>query len=296
MKNNIVLGIDIGGSHITAALVDLNTRKVVEGTGQRRSVDSNGSAEEILNSWCDVINDAFAASDVSGKRIGIAMPGPFDYESGISLIQDQEKFRSLYNLNLKEELCRRLDLQQEDIRFINDAAAFLQGEVFCGVAANCEHVLGLTLGTGLGSAVCVDLHAEDAALWNSPFKGGTAEDLLSTRWFLNRYFQLTGLHVKGVKELTESQKFPAVVLEIFREFGNNLAEFLFPVMEKHSIEVVVLGGNISNAHVFFMPHLHQRFREMKSNVTIKVAQLKEQASLIGAATCFQNLAYSKQHN
>lgn len=296
MKNNIVLGIDIGGSHITAALVDLDTKKVMAGTGQRRSVDSNGSAEEILNSWCEVINDAFAGSEIAEKRIGIAMPGPFDYESGISLIQDQEKFRSLYQLNLKHELCSRLNLQPECVRFINDAAAFLQGEVFCGVAANCNHVLGLTLGTGLGSATCVHLHAQDAALWNLPFKGGIAEDFLATRWFIERYFQLTGLRVSGVKELTESREFPAVVLEIFKEFGNNLAAFLFPVVEDNSIEVVILGGNISNAQVFFMPHLRQRFRELKPKVTIKVAQLKEHASLIGAACCLQDVAYSKQQN
>jgi glucokinase len=296
MKNNIVLGIDIGGSHITAALVDLDTRKVLEGTGQRRSVDSTGTSEEILNSWCAVINDVFTLSGISEKRIGIAMPGPFDYESGISLIQDQEKFRALYMLNLKHELCSRLHLQHEDVRFINDAAAFLQGEVFAGVAVDCNHVLGLTLGTGLGSALCEHLHAEDADLWNSPLKGKIAEDFLSTNWFLERYFQLTGLRVKGVKELTEAREYPAVVLEIFKEFGNNLAEFLFPVVENHSIKVVVLGGNISNAQVFFMPHLRQRFSALKPGVTIKLAQLKENASLIGAACSFQDAAYSKQHN
>src|SRR5690606_20272152 len=124
----------------------------------------------------------------------------------ISKIKDQKKFQSLYNLNVRQELSRRLSIPPEHIRFINDAASFLQGEVFCGAGRDYKRVLGLTLGTGLGSAICKEGVAEDADLWNSLFKDGIVEDYLSGRWFLQRYTKLSDDTVCDVKELNELKK------------------------------------------------------------------------------------------
>ena len=287
-----VLGIDIGGSHMTAALVNLGTRSLVQGTLQRVSVDSNDTADNILSCWCKVIEQVFDDASVTEKYIGIAIPGPFDYENGIALIQDQEKFRSLYQLNLKQELAVRLRIQPDQIRFVNDAAGFLQGEVFGGAAQDGKKVIGLTLGTGLGSAFMGNGVAEDAALWQSPFKEGIAEDYLSTRWFIHRYFQSTGKVVQGVKALAALESQSPVVKQIFTEFGQHLAEFLSPLILKRDADLVVLGGNIANAHSYFLLSLISKLQEDNVHTTIKIAELKEVASLIGAASCWQLLHQS----
>jgi glucokinase len=287
-----VLGIDIGGSHMTAALVNLETRSLVQGTLQREAVNSNDTADNILACWCKVIDQVFDGAKVAEKHIGIAMPGPFDYQNGISLIQDQEKFRSLYQLDLKQELAARLHIKPSQIRFLNDAAGFLQGEVFGGAARGGKRVIGLTLGTGLGSAFLENGIAEDAALWQSPFKGGIAEDYLSTRWFIHRYFQHTGTVITGVKELTALDRLSPDVYQIFNEFGKTLAEFLSPFILKRRADVVVLGGNIANAHPHFLPALMAKLLENKIDTTIKIAELKEVASLIGAASCWELLHQS----
>jgi glucokinase len=287
-----VLGIDIGGSHITAAMIDLESRTIIDGTFQRRAVDSNGTADEILSSWCVVINAAYQHINHAKKLIGISMPGPFDYEQGISLIQDQQKFRSLYLLNLKEELASRLKMDAEDIRFVNDAAGFLQGEVFCGAAREGKQVIGLTLGTGLGSAFCENGIAEDAALWQSPFKDGIAEDYLSTRWFVNRYFQLTREEISGVKELTGIKGQAQHIQQIFEEFAMHLAEFLSPLIKQRQADMVVLGGNIANAHAWFLPVLNSKLQENNVMVNIKIAELQEKASLLGAASCWEFHGFS----
>lgn len=294
MENTVVLGIDIGGSHITAAMVNLGTKEVVAGTQHRRFVDSNGTAEEILGNWCEVIETAIATTNVKRPRLGIAFPGPFDYEQGISLIQDQEKFRSLYKRNLKEEIGKRLQLAESDILFSNDAAAFLQGEVFSGAALGFSNVLGLTLGTGLGAAMVVEKgRAQDAALWNSPFREGSAEDYLSTRWFVNRYFELSGTRINGVKSLTQLEKDNTTVRQIFDEFAANMAMFLTPVIHKGSLEAIVIGGNISNASSYFLPQVAQLLKHQNIQTTIKVAKLNEMASLIGAASMFGIVADAK---
>lgn len=294
MEKPVVLGIDIGGSHITAALVDLDTRTIVPGSGKRKSVNAQDQAENIFDSWCTVISEAFETLDVKEKKIGIAMPGPFDYETGVSLIQDQDKFKSLYKLNLKNEIADRLAIDAESIRFINDAASFLQGEQFGGAARGYNNVIGLTLGTGLGSAVCFNGTAEDADLWNSPFKDGIAEDYLSSRWFTTRFEELTGEKAEGVKEILQMIEHSTPIKQLFTEFSRNLAAFLVPLVQKHGSEVIVVGGNISNASERFVPELLACLSAAEVFAEVRIANLKEDASLIGAASCWEN-DYSKNH-
>jgi glucokinase len=285
----VALGIDIGGSHITAAVIDLESRSIIAGSTLRTAVDASLNAEEILNTWCALIDSVHSLVRGREAYIGIAMPGPFDYEQGISLIKDQPKFQNLYQVNIKNEIAKRLHVEPLNIRFINDAASFLQGEVFGGAARDQQKVIGLTLGTGLGASYCANGMAVDAALWDSPFKDGIAEDYLSTRWFVARYEALTGITVPGVKDLADLSSDEAVKRQIFQEFGKHLAEFLVPFLEQQQLETVVLGGNISNAHPLFMPALLEQLNLNSRAVVIKIAELKEDASLIGAASCWASL-------
>jgi glucokinase len=282
---SVVLGVDIGGSHITAALVDLESRTVIPGSRKRKLVDSKAGAQDIIDEWCAVIKEAFQNTDREVWNIGVAMPGPFDYEKGICLIKDQDKFLSLYKQDLCKLIGYHLGIDPASIKFMNDAACFLQGEVFGGAARGYNPVIGLTLGTGLGSAICRNGIAEDADLWKSPFKQGIAEDYLSTRWFVARYLQLSERTVTGVKELMEEKS--VFVNQVFLEFGSNLGDFLVPLLQQTKAGAVVLGGNIANALPLFLPSLQKRIREYNPDVIIKQALLNEDASLIGAASCWQ---------
>ncbi len=284
-QKTTVLGVDIGGSHITAALIDLETGNLQKSSLTRAAVDSRKEKEEILTAWCAVITEAFG-DDLSTKQIGIAMPGPFDYENGISLIKEQDKFNALYLLNIKEELAKRLAVSPENIRFINDAAGFLQGELFSGAAKGYSNVLGLTLGTGLGAALSVDAIANDAELWCAPFKEGIAEDYLSTKWFLKRYLEITGETLTGVKELATKVDAYPFSKQIFDEFGSSLGDFLAPIIRENNTEVVILGGNIAQALPLFSPTLMQKLEREQLKTAIKLSTLNEHAALIGAASKF----------
>jgi glucokinase len=285
MEKPLVLGVDIGGSHITAAIVDLESGNILRGSYKRRFINAREDADTILNTWVPVINEALATTALQPKKIGIAMPGPFDYDQGISLIKEQEKFQSLYKVNIKNELAKRLHIRPEEIRFINDAAGFLKGEVFAGAARHFSSVLGLTLGTGLGSALYLEGSAYDAALWSSLFRGGIAEDHLSTRWFVKRYLELSGKPVEGVRELmAENNQFSR---SVFNEFGRNLAEFMIPFIKEHHSDMVILGGNISLAYELFAAGLHSVLHENYISAIIKISELNENAALIGAASCWE---------
>ena len=280
----LILGVDIGGSHITTGIVDIEKKGLIPKSIKRKHIDSSGSAENILTGWTEIINESFECCEGQIKRIGIAMPGPFDYENGISLIKNQDKFKSLYQLNIKKELAQRLNIQSSDIKFINDAAAFMQGEVFCGAAKGYDKALGLTLGTGLGSAVVVNGQSKDAELWNSKFLNGIAEDYFSTRWFVSKYKSLTGIELVGVKELADIVKTDLYAMQVFNEFGRGLGYFLADIIKETKSEVVILGGNISQAFNLFAPHLIENLKALHLHTEIKITELNEHAALIGAAS------------
>ncbi len=293
MEKPIVLGIDIGGSHITVALVNLETGRIINDSYRRKYVNSLEDADSIIESWCEVINDSFNSVNLGIKKIGIAIPGPFDYEHGISLIKDQDKFKSMYKLNIKDLLAQKLEIPSDHVRFVNDAAGFLKGEMLAGAGRFHNNVLGLTFGTGLGSAISINGRVKDIACWNLKFKDTIAEDYLSGGWFLSRFKELTNSTVIGVKELVELRGFDDIKRQIFLEFAKNLSEFVGLLMEEFELEAVVIGGNISKAAPHFLPELTRLLAEDKLEIVVKVAVLKEDASLIGAADCWEN---SSLHN
>ncbi|MBE7171594.1 MAG: ROK family protein [Williamsia sp.] len=286
MQNHFshAVGVDIGGSHITAALIDLEHRVIVPGTLARQKLDPHGSAEEIIAVWSKAIREAQGGEPV--KKVGIAMPGPFDYAVGISLIRNQNKYDALYGVNVKQLLAQALSISSGDIRLENDAACFLQGEAFAGAANGFDRSIGLTLGTGLGSARCRHGRAESLDLWNAPFKDTIAEDYISTRWFVNRYVQLTGKEVRGVKELVALAEHEPAVKQVFDEFIINLQHFLQTIIQDETPQVLVIGGNIAHAYALFEKAI-QHTKEEHHHVHIRKAELGETAAILGAASLWE---------
>ncbi|MDQ2864480.1 MAG: ROK family protein [Bacteroidota bacterium] len=236
-----VIGIDIGGSHITAGMVDLKSRKLLQDSLVRRHINSKGNSAEILDTWAEVIEQLFLEYPSIQKKIGIAMPGPFDYKEGICLIQGVDKFESLFNLNIKKLLAAKLQTGSESILMMNDASCFLKGEVFGGAAVGCDNVIGVTLGTGLGSARFHNGEIFEGDLYYAPFKEGMAEDYVSNRWFLKRYTEVTGNVAKNVKELSEknAEEEPAIK-KLFAEFGKNLGEVLYNYAQKNTCDTILM--------------------------------------------------------
>jgi len=287
MVESLAIGVDIGGSHITAAIVDLNTQRILQPTLKRATVNARGGVEEIIAAWCSVLAETCNRLSPEMVRIGIAMPGPFDYEQGIAYMQEQNKFDSLYGLSVRNLLAAKLAIAPGNISFLNDAACFLKGEVFGGAAKGCSKVLGLTLGTGFGSASYRDGIVEDANLWCDAYKQGIAEDLFSTRWFVKRFAERTGRSVKDVKEMLAGSS-NEVVQQVFGEFGENLGEYLLTISGRFEFDTIVVGGNIANSFSLFSESLQQVFRRHRRSIAVKRTVLNENAALMGAASIWQH--------
>ncbi|MFY0653473.1 MAG: ROK family protein [Cyclobacteriaceae bacterium] len=278
----IVTGVDIGGSHITAALVDLDACEVIEESITRQKVDSKGSADEILQNWSNAISECNAkVKDLECSGVGMAIPGPFDYENGISLLKDQGKFKSLYKINVKERLQAKLG---QKVLMQNDAECYMLGEYLGGAAKSTKRAIGLTLGTGIGSAYVIDGVATDAKLWESPMRDGIAEDYISTNWFLKRYQELAGGVVKNVKELSDKYDHDAQARQVFEEFAISLSEFIGSFVSTIDPEVIVIGGNIMKAKNLFIPKVNEILANKGISLPIDNSVLGEDAAILGAAS------------
>src|SRR5687767_13556570 len=98
--NEFALGVDIGGSHITAGVVDLQKKSLLTDTIRRQKVSSHEGVDHIIAAWTKVISEAIQSSGHPVTRIGMALPGPFDYEQGISYIKGLDKYEALYGKNV----------------------------------------------------------------------------------------------------------------------------------------------------------------------------------------------------
>jgi len=280
------IGVDIGGSHITAAHVDCNTYKVIDSSLTRERVSSRDDADVIIASWVTALSSLILADEEKTIKIGIAMPGPFDYEEGISLMKGMEKYDALYGMNVRHILADKLGISREQINFINDAEAFLKGELASGAASDFDRAIGITLGTGLGSTSnCKNGEVQDMNLAFMPFLDSIAEEYISTRWFLKRHGELTGASVKNVEELISTAD-QQVKDQLFDEFSTNLANFLDKFIATENPQVVVIGGNIARTWDCFILQLKEKISN--KNVVIKKTEMWEDAALVGAACSWVN--------
>lgn len=275
------IGVDIGGSHITAAQVNIEDGKIITSSIVRSKLNPHASSEEILTAWANAIVQT--SNQVAKYYLGIAMPGPFDYENGICLMKNVNKYESLYGLNIRNELSERLAIPIENISFRNDSEAFLEGEMLFGAGQQYEKAIGITMGTGLGTSIYHEGDAKDMAMGiNHQLLEGVAEDYISTRWFVKRYHELTGKTVDGAKQLVESFENDEASQEVFTEFAKNVCLFIDDFTKIFHPELIIVGGNIAGASPLFFPEVEKMLSENTHKIQLIKSSLNEQAALMGA--------------
>jgi len=290
---NIALGVDIGGSHITAVAVNMETKSIIAETMSGLPVDNTAEAHQIIDVWSEAIMKVLSKVNIFNVRgIGFAMPGPFDYVKGICLIRGIPKYEKLYGVNVGRAVSGKLGLPCDcRVRFMNDASSFAVGEAWAGKAREYHKSVAITLGTGFGSAFLDEkipvvegpLVPKMGCVYHLPFEKGIADDYFSTRWLTGRYNELTGKKADGAKEVAEAAETDSNAQKVFTEFGENLGLFLSPWLMKFGAEVLVIGGNISNAYNLFGKKFEEKLKEAGCNIKVEISELKEDAALLGSA-------------
>ena len=273
--------LEIGGTHVTAALVDDAAVQVAA----RRPLPACGSATEIL----DGIAAAAATLDApTGAQWGVAVPGPFDYAAGIGLFRDVGKFDALYGVDVGAELTRRLPTPSA-LRFLNDADAFGIGEYVSGAAAGHPRAVCLTLGSGVGSAfldhgVPVNdgpLVPPDGSAHLLRFDDRPLEETVSRRAIRAAYGLVTNAEAPDVQAIAERARGgEAVAKTVLDSAFHALGTTIGPWLTTFGATVLVVGGSIAASWDLIEGPLRAGLR---TDVELRAASRPADAALVGAA-------------
>ena len=243
MTKHIALGIDIGGSGIKAAPVDVRTG---EFTDERYRVPT--PKPSTPDAVAKTVAKCIARFSPGPKTaIGVAFPGVI--QDGVvktaSNVDD-----AWLGTNLRDII---RDYAGHDVFVLNDADAAGYGEFKFGVAHGRDGVvLMTTLGTGIGTALIVDGHlVPNTEMGHIQIDGEVAEVIAadSARARLDLDWEA------WTKNL--------------QLYYSEMEKLLWP-------DLIVVGGGVSKSHHMFLPHLTLRS-------TIVPADLRNGAGIVGAA-------------
>lgn len=278
-----VIALDVGGSTVKHGLVTLADTPEV--TLDTTPISSLGSTSEIIGTLAGII-EAYLDQAESPPQIGIGFPGPFDYNDGVSYITGLAKYEAIYGLNIRLLLTDALHRSDLDIRFRNDAEAAIVGEAIYGAGVKYARIIGVTLGTGMGSAFvengrCI-LHGrgipENGWLYPVMFNDIRADDVFSTRGLLQRFAEADIL----CDDIADADRSDPQVQRVFAQFGADLGEFLQPFVRSFQADAVILLGGLSGAFDLFAEDIKA---QLQTTDVIR-CKLDERAALLGAAQLF----------
>ena len=287
--------LDVGGSHVTAAVV------ASDGTGARlqrrvdRDIDPHAARAALLDSIVMPARDV----DPEARECVVAMPGPFDDVTAVGHFADVGKFSTLSGVRLRPEFARRLGIAESGVHFLNDAVAYGIGEWAVGGIRRARRFVCITLGTGVGSAFLHDGAAvtaggsvpEDGYAFRIEVHGGPLEDTVSTRAMVRAYTERTGRTstVAGIAAAARAGDTDAgdVLAHAMHALGLALA----PWLARFETDELVIGGSISKSWDLLEGPLQTGLRDGGFvPETVRRSLLLADAPLLGAAAWYRSTA------
>lgn len=135
------VGVDVGGTKISAAVVSPEGELLKE---VKRPTVNKG--EELLSSITRAVLEVKESYEIGG--VGLAVPGYISTRE--NKILNAANLEAIEGIVLREALSDRTDLP---VSVENDANAAAWGEFRFGAGKNAEHLILVTLGTGVGGGV-----------------------------------------------------------------------------------------------------------------------------------------------
>ncbi|MCX6038321.1 MAG: ROK family transcriptional regulator, partial [Chloroflexi bacterium] len=145
----VVLGVDMGGTKMYGAISDLGGNILDEVNISRHGT----SGEDSFNYLTTLIDSLLASPRVEGRRvrgIGVGAPGVTLHKEGIVTWAYTLHWE---NFPLKAKLAERYDYP---IVVDNDVNLAALGELWFGAGQNCQDMILIAIGTGIGAGVIID--------------------------------------------------------------------------------------------------------------------------------------------
>ena len=285
-RGDVVGALDIGGTHVSGGRVNVASATLEAGSRAFEPLPPRAGRTELLAAILRVTRSV-AKPGLAG--LGVSVPGPFDYSGGVSEIT--HKLEGLHGVDLRAELQATALQDPTTIRFLNDAEAFLLGEWWAGAARGHLRAVGVTLGTGLGSAF-----SDEGAIVRSGagvpprgelyavrFRGAPVEQTISRAALLAAYRTGSeeGIDVEQIADRALAGERSAH--RVFTDLGTVLGQFLAPWLRAFEPSCLVVGGSIARSWDLFAGALLAGLGPIPGLRTVTVAAQLEDAQLLGAA-------------
>ena len=276
--NNQTIGIDLGGTNIRGGLVSEDNLSSI----LSQKITASGSVDEVVKELFSLVDKLIGPSV---KAIGIGVPGLVDTDQGI--VYDVVNIPSWKQVPLGQLLGDRYHLP---VFINNDANCFALGEFYFGKGKGYDSMIGLTIGTGLGSGIIINKKLYAGR------NGGAGEfgmidyldkyvEYYASGQFFKNVYQADGETVfKKAKEGNEE------AIGMYEEMGAHLGNAIKTILYALDLELVILGGSVRHAYPFFSKTLWQSlqsfaFQNAVKNLRIEVSEL-ENSGMLGAAALY----------
>lgn len=310
-KEKVILGMDIGGTGMRAALIDS------KGEMKGKFVDENRN-DETLEHIGQVIDTLVAEGkqlDAEVIGIGIGLAGLVDPETEI--LVSSPTMVSMEGMNFRKEIETISGLP---VVINNDANSAGYAEWKLGPGMGTNSAVALFVGTGVGGAIILDgklyvgkdgVAGEVGHLVVSPdgpecpcggkgcleqLGSGTAvQKYVERELQQGRKSSLVSTHsISGREILIAAQSGDELSIEAYEEVGKWLGVAVASLANLLNVEVAILGGGAMAAHEFILPAVLKRvdkhtMKVQKKTLRVERNTLDRKAGTIGAAL----LAYKK---
>lgn len=305
---DFAIGIDLGGSHITTALVEQNGRIKARKKVTFSKAPNGKQGLRLISKLITYLihNSSLITHNCQG--IGLACPGGVDAERGI-VLADSPNLIGWKGTKVKQKLEKALKIP---VFIDNDANLAAWGEKCWGAGKGAKNLICLTLGTGVGGGIIIDnkiyqgshFYAAEIGHMNVDPNGpdcscgqpGHLEALVSAPAIVQSY-NATMLKYVNVKTLKHSnaktifnaaRKGDKTALKVVNQTAQYLGIACASLINIFDPEIVVIGGGVANAGEILFKPLRQVVKAsiMKHpyrKPLIVPAKLGEDAGLLGAA-------------
>ena len=233
------IGIDLGGTNMRVGLTDGATlvNSVIE------PCPAKETEEVVLNQLKRQIAQLMS-SDVTG--IGIGVPSVVDSVRGI--VYNVANIPSWKEVHLKEQLEKEFGIP---VAVNNDANCFALGVWKYGEGKGTRDMVGLTMGTGIGSGIIINgqlyngVNTGAGEIGSLPYKDADYEFYCSSRFFSHLHGDT------GANFGKRAQAGDAEAIAVWNEFGQNVGELIKAVLFTYAPEAIIIGGGIASAFRLF---------------------------------------------
>ncbi|PTQ57353.1 MAG: Glucokinase [Candidatus Carbobacillus altaicus] len=290
---NVVIGVDIGGTKLSAARIDAHGQVLLSTVVP---TDARGGQAHILGRLYEAI-DAVIDSDV--QAIGIGTAGKIDVVSG-QVVYASDNLPGWTGTQLKALVSTRYGLP---VAIDNDVNAALLGERWLGAARRFASVVMLALGTGVGGAVLMRGALVRGHTWSAGEIGhmifqahgrpcncglrGCLEQYVSGTALAVRYNERVGANDTAndardvFARLTDGDPF---AIEVVDAFAADLALAIRSLQHILDPEAFIIGGGVTNARALWWHRLEAALEAFSdARPAVYAAELGNEATLYGAA-------------